>query len=94
MSQTLHITSPADGTVVSPGDKIAVTVEVAGGRVPSVVLAVENPIGYTEALFSPPFRFTVQIPSRVTLRRYTVVAGLQAVIVPVTVSKSTADSKP
>ncbi len=61
---------------VSPGDKITVTVEVSGGSVPFVGLGIENPIGYSEVLFAAPYQFSVQIPSRVSLRRYTVVAGL------------------
>ena len=74
-AQTLRITSPADGAVVSPGDKITVTVEVSGGSVPFVALGIENPIGYSEILPAAPYQFSVQIPSRVSLRRYPVYAG-------------------
>lgn len=75
VAQTLRITSPADGAVVSPGDKITVTVEVSGGSVPFVGLGIENPIGYSEILSAAPYQFSVQIPSRVSLRRYPVYAG-------------------
>jgi hypothetical protein len=68
MAQTLKITSPADGTVVRPGETITVTVTVSGGTVPLVVLGVT--FRYHAMLMAPPHRFSVRIPSEATLGRY------------------------
>ncbi len=37
-------------------------------------MGIENPIGYIKILFAAPYRFPVEIPSRITLRRYPVIA--------------------
>lgn len=75
-AQTLRITSPADGAVVKPGETISVTVSVTGGTVPDVVLAVENPIGYSEGRMAPPYTFLVPIPPSTSLGRYSVIAAV------------------
>lgn len=73
----LRIISPADGTVVSPGGSLAVTVEVnpPTGAFQSVFVAVFEPIGYSKQILSaPPYRFTLQIPSRTRPDKYPVTA--------------------
>jgi hypothetical protein len=78
LAQTLRITSPVDGTVVHPGQVVTVTASVSGGTFPYVILGAENPIGYSETLFAPPYQFSVPVPPRISLRRYSLMAGCTA----------------
>lgn len=71
---TLQITSPADGTLVSPGQTITFTVS-ASGVFTQVALIGEDPIGFSEALSAPPYEFTLAIPSDIRPDRYAVTAA-------------------
>lgn len=62
---TLHITSPADGTVVHPGESLTVIVEVSGGALKGVFVIGTDPIGGAQELKAPPYRFTVEIPRKI-----------------------------
>jgi hypothetical protein len=73
-AQKLQITSPADGTAVSPGQALPVTVAASGGTFKDVVVIGEDPIGSSPMLSSPPYQFTVQIPSAISPRTYMVSA--------------------
>ena len=72
-AQTVRITSPADGTLVKPGETLAVTVATSGSFRMMVVIG-QDPIGFTGPLMAPPYRFSVQIPSHISPRRYTLTA--------------------
>lgn len=64
---TLRISSPADGTVVHPGDSLKVTVEAPPARrLPNVLLIGWDPIGMFPAVGSPPYQFVVPIPNDIT----------------------------
>ncbi len=59
----LQITSPADGTVVAPGDTVSVTVVVTPGSTYGVVQVIGENIGFSGALASPPYEFSLTIPN-------------------------------
>jgi len=64
---TLQITSPADGTLVSPGQTITVTVSASpGGVFTGVGVGGEGPIALSQLLTVPPYQFAVKIPSTTT----------------------------
>jgi hypothetical protein len=63
MAQELQITSPADGAVVRSGQTFGVTVDATPGGFQAVVLIGQSPLGYNQALTSPPYQFSVQILS-------------------------------
>ena len=72
----LQINSPADGTVVSPGQTIRVRVTSPVGRVWSFVdvgTSIPNVL-LTEPALSIPAEFSITIPSEIGLRRYTLTA--------------------
>lgn len=58
-AQTLQITSPADGTIVRPGQTITVTV-IASGAFQTV--AVLGPLGISSMLSAAPYQFSYPIP--------------------------------
>jgi hypothetical protein len=62
-SSEISITSPADGTVVKPGEVITVRVRVAVGKSINR-MAVISPLGYGDELrSSPPWTFTLTVPT-------------------------------
>jgi hypothetical protein len=69
---TLRITSPADGTVVHPGQSLKVKVE-ALGTFQQVVITGHGSM--TAPLLAPPYDFTIEIPSRGTPGPYPLTAG-------------------
>jgi len=73
---TLKITSPADGTTVHPGESLTVTVDVSPPRGFQTVSVIGfHPIGSSkEALNAPPYRFTIEIPGRITPGTYALTA--------------------
>ncbi|MGD0668261.1 MAG: Ig-like domain-containing protein [Bryobacteraceae bacterium] len=75
-AQTLKITEPKDGTVVSPGQILHVTVEVSppGAFIRSVIVIGGDPIGFSDALGAPPYNFSLKIPAQIRPRRYTITA--------------------
>jgi hypothetical protein len=68
---SLRITSPADGTVVHPGESLKVTVEVSPpGAFTELLLIAGDPIGmFTEA--GPPHEYVVPIPKIIAPGQYT-----------------------
>jgi hypothetical protein len=68
---TLRITSPADGTIVNAGSVLTVSVEASPAAAFQLVMIIgEDPIGFSQFLEHPPYRFTMEIPRRVTPRRH------------------------
>jgi hypothetical protein len=65
----LRITSPADGTVVQPGEMVTFKVEVSGG-VKEVIVIAEDPIENSQLVTGPPYEFTIRIAARISLRSY------------------------
>ena len=73
-AQTLQITSPADGTVVSPGQVVVVTVAASGAQFNMVTLLARSfPNG--NVLTSSPYEFSIQIPSDNRLGRFVFTAS-------------------
>src|SRR5712691_8422486 len=59
-AQLLHIASPADGSLISPGQTISVSVtSPAGIPVTQVFVVGENPIGFSSIASSIPSQFTL-----------------------------------
>jgi hypothetical protein len=63
---TLRITSPKDGTIVNPGQALIVTVTAfPAGAFQQVIIIGCGPIGFSRPISAPPYRFTIQIPSKI-----------------------------
>jgi hypothetical protein len=65
-----RITSPADGTLVHPGQSIKVTVEVVSGKFEKVGVIGGNAIGGSDVLTAPPYEFTMRIPDHTRPNKY------------------------
>ncbi len=74
---TLRITSPADKTVVRPGQSFRVKVE-ATGRFIHVIVIGGDPIGSSVPLSTPPYEFTIKIPENISETRYPLTYPLTA----------------
>jgi hypothetical protein len=62
--QILQITSPADGTVVHPGQTVSITVvPTTGDSLRGVMVGGEGPLGVTRAVKSPPYQFSITLPA-------------------------------
>lgn len=73
--QNLAITSPANGTVVNPGQTVSVTVESpAGLSFSSVAVAGEGPIGFSNIATSVPAQFSFTIPVNTDCGQYALTA--------------------
>jgi hypothetical protein len=65
----LQISSPLDGTVVHPGQTIAVTVvPTTGDPLTSVSIIGETPFGLAPAVTTPPYQFSITVPDPLTIR--------------------------
>ena len=74
-AQTLQITSPADGTVVAPGQVVTVTVAASPtSAFQAVIIVGGDPIGFSPVLVAPPYQFSIPIPPHIRPRRYTLTA--------------------
>src|SRR5580700_2660459 len=74
---SLKITTPADETIVHPGDLLTVTVDVspATGAFQHVSVIGATPIESSkETLNAPPYQFTIQVPMRTRPNGYQVTA--------------------
>jgi uncharacterized protein YjdB len=72
---SLRITSPADGTVLRPGQVAYVTVEPSpAGAFQGIAIIGADPIGFGDILTALPYRFKVQIPSGIRPLRYALTA--------------------
>jgi hypothetical protein len=72
---SLRISSPANNTVVRPGQILSAEV-TAVGRFEQVVIIGQDPLGFIGALTkSSPYRFSIPIPSDLTPGKYTLTAN-------------------
>ncbi len=71
----LQITSPADGTMVNPGQTLNVTVSSSGATFAQVIVMGQDPMGFSQVLTAPPYQFSIQIPSDIRPGRYTLTAS-------------------
>jgi len=73
---SLQINSPADGTVVNPGQAVSFSVSSPSGSSFSAVGVVgEDPLDVSNVVTSLPAQFTLTIPSQLALRPYMVTAS-------------------
>lgn len=77
----IQITSPTDGTIVTPGQTIPVIVSVSDTvKLTGVGIAAADPLPdpvpiiEPKALASRPYQFSISIPAQIALRRYSLVA--------------------
>jgi len=74
-----QITAPANGTIVNPGQNLPVNVTVTAGQSVSEMIVIgEDPIGFSLALTSPPYQFTLVIPETIRAGSYSLVASALA----------------
>ena len=72
----LQITSPADGTVVHPGDTVTVVVTPAAGvTFQAVTIFAHDPLICDQVLSAPPYDFSVQVPAAAPAGSYGLVAS-------------------
>lgn len=71
---TLQITSPANGTVVRPGQAFNVTVTASGGQFEAVTVLSGQPMPSASPLASPPYVFSIQVPTNIPARSYALTA--------------------
>jgi hypothetical protein len=70
----LQITSPVNGTVVNPGQTLSVTVTSPPNTAFSQVAVIGEPISLAAIATSTPAQFSISIPTKISCRRYTLVA--------------------
>jgi hypothetical protein len=63
--QAITITSPTNGTIVTPGQTITIQVATATGTPFVAVQVVGEDIGFAPPLTTPPYSFTLTVPSNV-----------------------------
>jgi Bacterial Ig-like domain (group 2) len=71
---SLKIISPADKTVVHPGETLTVEIEATGSFV-AIIVFTNNPFPWSETATQPPYKFTLSIPNDIDLGRYKIVAN-------------------
>jgi hypothetical protein len=69
-AQSLRITEPKDGTVVYPGQIVTVVVDASPQAFRGIIIIGADPIGFSQVLTAPPYRFSMTIPPRTRPRRY------------------------
>ena len=74
LGQTLQISSPADGAVVTPGQTLTVTVNADPAAVSGVIIIGQTTLGITPLITAPPYQFSIDIPADITAGNYTLTA--------------------
>ncbi|HWY05243.1 MAG TPA: dockerin type I domain-containing protein [Candidatus Acidoferrales bacterium] len=74
--QTITITSPTNGTRVTPGQTITIQVSTASGASFIAVQVVGEDIGFAPPLTAPPYSFTLTVPSNVVGPRNLTALGI------------------
>jgi hypothetical protein len=74
-AQSLQIVSPADGTLVSPGQVVTISVVTSGGNFDMVTVFGRDPFLPTGVLTAPPYRFPFQVPRDISPGRYVFTAS-------------------
>jgi hypothetical protein len=70
-AQTLKITEPKDGTVVYAGQTLTVVVEASPAQAfREIIIIGPDPIGFSQVLLKPPYKFSISIPPNTRPRAY------------------------
>jgi hypothetical protein len=86
---TLQVTTPANGSIVSPGQSLSVSVtSPTSTPFTQVVVIGEDPIGFSAIQTGVPAQFTITIPADIACREYTLTAQ------GITASRQNAESDP
>lgn len=72
-SNLLQITSPASGTILSPGQMVVISV-YADPSVSNIAILGQDPLGFTQTTNGQPLQFQLTIPSNTTVGAYDVTA--------------------
>src|SRR5687767_15211465 len=72
---SLQITTPANKTIVRPGQSLAVQVSATGGTFQQVVILAGHPLHSSQILTAPPYNFTIQIPTNASPGTYSLTAS-------------------
>lgn len=98
-SAELHITSPQNGSIISPGQTLSVVVVPASGiTLTDVSIVAETPFEATPLISTPPFQFSVSTPVDITIGKYNLTAwaidsqGQTVVSAPVRISVERSDN--
>jgi hypothetical protein len=76
LAQTLRITEPKGGIVVNPGQTLTVMVDASPALTfREIIIIGQDPIGFSQSLFAPPYRFSIAIPPNTRPRRYNLTAN-------------------
>jgi hypothetical protein len=73
-SPTVTIASPAEGTAFHPGQAMSVTVDATPLAFKTVIVVGDLPLGFSQILTAPPYRFRMQIPLDTVPGPYTLAA--------------------
>lgn len=67
---TLRIASPPEGAIVNAGQVLTVAVEASPANAfKQIIIIGGSPIGFSQVLEQPPYKFTLPIPLEITPRR-------------------------
>ncbi|MGA3019850.1 MAG: Ig-like domain-containing protein [Bryobacteraceae bacterium] len=97
LGQTVQITSPQDGSVVSSGQTLTVTVTADPSAVQGVAVLGQSPLGSAPLLTAPPYQFNIDIPSDITSGIYSLTAigipqsGTNPIMSPITIDIERSD---
>jgi hypothetical protein len=98
-AQSLKITEPKDGTVVYTGQMVTVMVDASPtSAFQEIIIVGADPIGFSQTLTAPPYRFSIWIPRHTRPRWYTLTAdgmvepGREVGSDPVTIQVERSDS--
>ncbi len=72
---TLQISSPADGSVVTPGATVTITITGSGAAFAQAAVYATDPLGFCAAPSGPPFQCSIQVPSDTDAGTYLLTAA-------------------
>jgi hypothetical protein len=75
VAQSLQITSPVDGTILSPGQTVTITINADPSAFAAIVLSCDPLLECPAPLTAAPYQFTLNIPSDIPAGRYGVAAA-------------------
>ncbi len=73
-SPSVRITSPTEGAVFRPGQTLEITVKATPLAFRTVVVIGDLPLGFSQILTAPPYRFQIKISTDIVPGAYTLTA--------------------